>query len=125
MAFSTSGEVLAVPAWNVKCAYGRCKPSDHYHTFSKYRVHIAYLSEARLLRFTSLVITNLRNRYWHCGASNSSGRNGVAIVISKKAHSIWSRPVLRVSSAISVMFMLQLCRQITVVKISSTRNFSC
>ncbi|VDN52163.1 unnamed protein product [Dracunculus medinensis] len=88
------------------------------HTLSKYRVDIADTANTSLVGSTSSSLWVSSNypgseqRYWlyHCGASNNSGRNGVAIVMSDKAHSalIEWKPVndrmayvLRVSSAIS------------------------
>ncbi|VDN57661.1 unnamed protein product [Dracunculus medinensis] len=61
------------------------------HTLSKYRVDITCLSEALLPYFESQVIIypGLQQRYWlyHCDASDNSGRNGVAIILSDKTHS--------------------------------------
>ncbi|VDN59754.1 unnamed protein product [Dracunculus medinensis] len=58
------------------------------HTLSKYRVDIACLSEVHLPYFGSRVIIDPESELAnHCGASDNSERNGVAIVMSDKAHS--------------------------------------
>ncbi|VDN58773.1 unnamed protein product [Dracunculus medinensis] len=61
------------------------------HSLSKYRFNIACLSEVRLPHFGSRAIINPGSdqRYWlyQCDASDNAGQNGVAIVISDKAHS--------------------------------------
>lgn len=72
-------------------AYGRASQAIMVHSLSKFRINIAYLSEARLHHFGSRAITIpvSKQRYWlyYCGISDNSERNGVAIVMSEKARS--------------------------------------
>ncbi|VDN59131.1 unnamed protein product [Dracunculus medinensis] len=90
-AFCMRGKILAVSAWNVRTLMDAASQAIIVHTLSKYRVDIACLSEARLPHFESRTIINpgSEQRYWlyHCDASNNSGRNDVANVMSEKAYS--------------------------------------
>ncbi|VDN53469.1 unnamed protein product [Dracunculus medinensis] len=86
---SARADRLAVSAWNVKTLMDVASQAIIVHTLSKYRVDIVCLPQVRNPHFGSRVITNpcSEQKYWlYCGATDNSGRNGVAIVISEKAH---------------------------------------
>ncbi|VDN60829.1 unnamed protein product [Dracunculus medinensis] len=95
-ALCTRCEVSAVSAWNVRILMDVASHAITIHTLSKYCVDIACSSEVRLpifglaySRSRSIINPGSEQKYWlyDCGGSNNLGRNGVAIVMSDKAHS--------------------------------------